>query len=94
MLTYESKSWTKNNAAVTHQCSTKFNVVSKKSAAKITVHRITNEDVLRRAEIGRKLCVNIRERQARFFGHFMRRDGWKNQRYNRDDQWERKRRGR
>ena len=34
--------------------------------------------VLRRAETGRKLRVKISERQARFFGYVMRRDGLEN----------------
>ena len=52
-------------------------MVSKKNV-KIIVHRISNEEVLRRVETGRKLCVKIRERQVRFFGHVMKRDGLEN----------------
>ena len=45
-------------------------------------HEEPLEEVLRRTDIGGggggELCVKIRERQARFFGHVMRRDGMEN----------------
>ena len=58
-----------------HQCSR--NVVGFLKNAKIIVRRENYQwrCATRRAETGRKLCVKIREGQARFFGHVMRRDG-------------------
>jgi len=37
--------------------------------------RNTNETILKKAETERRLLSVILERQARFFGHVMRRDG-------------------
>ena len=36
------------------------------------LERVTNEDVLRRAEVKRELMKTIRQRQLRFLGHVMR----------------------
>ena len=41
------------------------------------IDRTINEEVLRRAKTCRKSCVKLRERQAKFFGHIMRRDRMK-----------------
>lgn len=38
------------------------------------VARVTNEEVLRRAGVGRELMGTIRERQLRFLGHVIRED--------------------
>ena len=74
ILTYRSESWAINNAAV--------NVINaaemwflRKVQRLSYIDRITNEEVLRRAETGRKLCVKVRERhkQDSVFGHVMRR---------------------
>ena len=78
ILTYGSESWTINNAAV--------NVINAaemifKKYAKIIVHRQNYQLMQKCSEeqrLGRKLCVIIRERQIRFCGHVMRRDGSEN----------------
>lgn len=38
-------------------------------------NRMTNVEVLKRANTNRSRCRNIGEKQARFFGHIMRRGG-------------------
>ena len=77
ILTYGSESWTINNAAVNAINAAEMWYLRKMQRL-LYIERITNEEVLRRAETRRRLCVKIRERQARFFGHVMRRDGLEN----------------
>ena len=38
------------------------------------IEHVTNEEVLRRANVKRALCKKIRQGQARFFGHIMRKE--------------------
>ena len=65
-------------------------MVSKKMQRLSYIDRITNEEVLRRAETGRKLCVKIRETSKTLRTcHGERRNG--KHHYNRDDQWEKSR---
>ena len=40
--------------------------------------KLTNEEVLQRAEVERKLIGEIRTRQMRFLGHVIRKDGLEN----------------
>ena len=40
--------------------------------------KLTNEEVLQRARVERKLIGKIRTRQLRFLGHVIRKDGLEN----------------
>ena len=77
ILTYGSESWTMNNAAANVINAGKMWFLRKMQRLSY-MDRITDEEVLRRAETGRKLCIKIREGHARFFGDVMGETDWKN----------------
>ena len=74
ILTYGSEAWTINNAAASIINAAEMWFLRRMMKISYT-ERIRNEEVLRRAGTKRILCTKVRQRQARFFGHVMRREG-------------------
>jgi len=77
VLKYGSEAWTINNA--TSNIIDAAEMWFLRRMQKISyVDRVTNEEVLRRADVHRALGQNIRKGQATFFGHVMRKEALEN----------------